>query len=83
MTIGEATLNITPEPMCVPPQEPVNHSTVVPEPPTAVSSTFPASSEQTVEGLAVAEVGASGSGRTVTITLAQADEPQDTVDHRA
>ncbi len=59
-----------PVPTEIPPQLPVNHSTVVPEPPTDVNEIFPASVEQKLFLSTVADVGAVGEAVTLTTTVA-------------
>ena len=63
-----------PVPTEVPPQLPVIHLRVVPDPPVAVSVLL--DPEQIVVGLADADVGATGSGFTVTVVVAQVELPQ-------
>ena len=75
---GAVIVNGEPDPMRVPPQLPEYQLStgllpVPPSPPIAVNSTLlPA---QTGFGAALADVGAVGLVSTVTVTLAQADEP--------
>ena len=59
------TLMDVPVPTRVPPQLPVYHAHVLPEPPEAVKVLL--APEQIVAGLADADVGATGSGFTVTV----------------
>ena len=61
-------------PTVVPPQLPVIHLRVVPDPPVAVNVLL--CPELIVDGLADAEVGATGSGLTVTVVVAQVELPQ-------
>ena len=63
-----------PIPTAVPPQLPVYHAQVLPDPPEAVSVLL--APEQMVAGLADAEVGATGSGLTVKLVVAQVELPQ-------
>ena len=63
-----------PVPTEVPPQLPVIHLRVVPDPPVAVSVLL--APEQIVDGLADADVGATGRELTVTVVLAQVELPQ-------
>ena len=64
--VGEGRTNGVPVPTEVPPQLPVNHSTVCPKPPVRDSEILPASSAQKLLRSVAAEVGAWGAGRTVT-----------------
>ena len=61
-------------PTDVPPQLPVIHLKVVPDPPVAVRVLL--EPEQIVDGAAFAEVGAVGSGFTVTVVVWQVELPQ-------
>ena len=63
-----------PVPTAVPPQLPVYQAQVLPDPPEAVSVLL--APEQMVAGLADAEVGATGSGLTVKLVVAQVELPQ-------
>ena len=63
-----------PVPTRVPPQLPVYQAQVVPDPPVAVNVLL--APEQIVVGLADADVGATGSGLTVTDVVAQVELPQ-------
>jgi hypothetical protein len=69
--------------MLVPVQLPVSHRSVVPEPPVADKLMLPASSAQKLLRSEAAEVGATGSALTVTVTLAQAALVQPVVVFRA
>ena len=68
------TASVVPVPARVPPQLPVYQAQVVPEPPVAVRVLL--APEQIVVGLADADVGATGSGLTVTDVVAQVELPQ-------
>ena len=72
-----------PEPTKVPPQLLVYHFKVVPEPPVAVRLISPPASEQKLFTSVEADVGATGAGSTVTVTLAQVELPQAAVSQRA
>ena len=61
------TTNEVVVPTSVPPHEPVYHLKVVPEPPVADNVVDPPA--QTADGLALTEVGATGNGLTVTVTV--------------
>ena len=63
-----------PVPASVPPQLPVYHAQVVPDPPVAVSVLL--DPEQIADGAALADVGAVGSGFTVTVVVWQVELPQ-------
>jgi hypothetical protein len=63
---GEATLSGVPDPTYVPPQLPVYHFSVSPDPPVAERLMLPASSAQKLFRSTEAVVGATGSGFTVT-----------------
>ena len=73
MTEGEAIESGLPVPTGVPPQLTVYHSTAVPEPPVTDKLIFPASLAQKLFRLTKAEVGATGKGRTVTVTLSHVE----------
>ena len=64
----------TPVPTGVPPQLAEYHLQLVPEPPVDVRVLL--APEQIVAGLAEADVGATGSGLTVTVVVAHAELPQ-------
>ncbi len=68
------TTSDVPVPAKVPPQLPVYHAQVVPQPPVAVSVLL--APEQIVEGEAFADVGAVGNGFTVTVVVWQVELPQ-------
>ena len=68
------TASDVPVPASVPPQLPVYQLQVVPDPPVAVNVLL--APEQIAVGLADAEVGATGSGLTVTDVVAQVELPQ-------
>ena len=70
---GVTTIDV-PVPTNVPPQLPVYHLQLVPDPPVAVNVLL--DSEQIEDGLADADVGATGSGLTVTDVVAQVELPQ-------
>ena len=70
---GVTTIDV-PVPARVPPQLPVYHAQVAPDPPVAVNVLF--DPEQIAVGLADADVGATGSGLTVTDVVAQVEFPQ-------
>ncbi len=76
VAVGEAMTNGLPVPMLVPVQLPVSHRSVVPEPPVADKLMLPASSPQKLLRSTAAEIGATGSASTVTVTLAQVELPQ-------
>jgi hypothetical protein len=65
---------LLPVPTDVPPQLPVIHLSVVPDPPVAVSVVL--APEQIVDGLADAEDGAVGPALTVTVVVTQDEFPQ-------
>ena len=71
--VGLTTIDV-PVPAAVPPQLPVYQAQVVPEPPTAVNVLL--APEQIVDGAALADVGAVGSGVTVTVVVWQVELPQ-------
>ena len=71
--VGLTVIDV-PAPTRVPPQLPVYHLQVVPDPPVAVSVLL--EPEQIVDGLADASVGATGIGLTVTDVVAQVELPQ-------
>jgi hypothetical protein len=71
--VGLTVMDV-PVPTSVPPQLPVYQAHVLPDPPLAVSVLL--SPEQIVDGLALASVGATGSGFTVTGVVAQVELPQ-------
>ena len=79
VTPGVTTMDV-PVPTSVPPQLPVYHLQVVPDPPVAVSVLL--APEQIVVGLAEADVGATGSGLTVTVVVAQVELPHPGVSQR-
>ena len=68
------TVTDVPVPTSVPPQLPVYHPQLVPDPPVAVNVLLPPA--QIADGLAEADVGATGSGLTVTDVVAQVELPQ-------
>ena len=68
------TLIDVPVPTSVPPQLPVYHAHVLPDPPEAVNVLL--APEQIAVGLADADVGATGSGFTVTEVVSQVEFPQ-------
>jgi hypothetical protein len=72
--VGE-TDRLLPVPASVPPQLPVYHLSVVPDP--SLTDSVLLCPEQIGFGLAEAVVGATGSGLTVTVTLAQVELPQE------
>ena len=69
-----------PVPTSVPPQLAVYHAHVLPDPPEAVSVLL--APAQMAAGLAPADVGATGSGLTVTLVVTQVELPQ-AFSHRA
>ena len=71
--VGLTVIDV-PVPAAVPPQLPVYHLQSVPDPPVAVNVLLVP--EQIVVGLADADVGATGSGLTVTDVVAQVELPQ-------
>ena len=79
VTPGATTIDV-PVPTKVPPQLPVDHLQSVPDPPVAVNVLL--APEQIVVGLADADVGATGSGLTVTDVVAQVELPQLAVSQR-
>ena len=66
MELGLTLIDV-PVPTKVPPQLPVYHAQVVPDPPVAVNVLL--DPEQMVDGAAFADVGATGSGLTVTVVV--------------
>ena len=68
------TLIDVPVPTSVPPQLPVYHAHVLPDPPLTVSVLL--APEQIVAGLADADDGAVGSGLTVTVVVTQVELAQ-------
>ena len=77
--VGLTTIDV-PVPAAVPPQLPVYHAQVVPDPPVAVNVLL--EPEHIVDGAALADVGATGSGLTVTVVLWQVELPQLAVSQR-
>jgi len=77
--VGLTSIDV-PVPTSVPPQLPVYHLQFSPEPPVAVNVLL--DPEQIVDGLADADVGATGSGLTVTDVVAQVELPQLVVSQR-
>ena len=77
--VGLTVIDV-PVPASVPPQLPVYHLQLVPDPPVAVNVLL--APEQIVAGLADADVGATGSGLTVTVVVAQVELPQLAVSQR-
>ena len=75
MLVGEAITSGVPVPAAVPPQLPVYHANVVPDPPLAVSEIVPASSAQKLLRSTLADVGATASAFTVTLVLAESSHP--------
>ena len=73
MEVGLTAIDV-PVPASVPPQLAVYHLQSVPDPPVAVNVLL--APEQIVVGLADADVGATGSGLTVTDVVAQVEFPQ-------
>ena len=73
MEVGLTVIDV-PVPAAVPPQLPVYHLQLSPDPPVAVNVLL--APEQIVVGLADADVGATGSGLTVTDVVAQVEFPQ-------
>ena len=71
--VGVTVIDV-PVPTGVPPQLPVYHLQSVPDPPVAVRVLL--APEQIMVGLADADVGATGSGLTVTDVVAQVELPQ-------
>ena len=71
--VGLTVIDV-PVPAAVPPQLPVYHAQVVPDPPVAVKVLL--APEQIVDGLALAEVGAAGAALTVTVVVWQVELPQ-------
>ena len=69
-----------PVPASVPPQIPVYHLQLVPDPPVAVRVVL--APTQIAAGLANADVGATGNGLTVTDVVAQVELPQLAVSQR-
>ena len=76
VAVGEAIDSGEPLPANAPPQLPVYHFSVVPEPHVAVSEMLPLSSAHKLLRSTSAEVGATGEGTTVTVTLAHEELPQ-------
>ena len=70
-----------PVPTSVPPQAPAYQAHVSPEPPVAVSVVL--APEQSMDGFASTDVGATGYGLTVTVVATQSESPQLAVSHRA
>ena len=84
VAVGEAIDNGVPEPIDVPePHPPAYHFSVPPEPAVADSEMLPLSSAQKLFRSTPADVGATGDGTTVTVTLAQEDGVQGLDSHRA
>ena len=77
--VGLTVIDV-PVPASVPPQLAVYHLQSVPDPPVAVNVLL--APEQIVVGLADADVGATGSGLTVTEVVAQVEFPQPAVSQR-
>ena len=73
MEVGLTTTDV-PVPAAVPPQLPVYHLQLVPDPPVAVNVLL--APEQIVAGLADADVGATGAVLTVTDVVAQVEFAQ-------
>ena len=73
MLVGLDIFFGVPVPTSVPPQLPEYHVKVVPEPPAAVRFRVPPASEHKLLASLDAEVGATGKGYTVTITLAHVE----------
>ena len=71
--VGLTVIDV-PVPAAVPPQLPVYHLQSVPDPPVAVSVLL--APEQIADGLADADVGATGIELTVTDVVAQVELPQ-------
>lgn len=69
VTVGEGIVRGVPfvEPSNVPPHEPEYQFRVVPEPPVTLSMMLPASSAQNPERSDIADAGATGSGRTMSV----------------
>ena len=76
VAVGDAIVSGLPVPTYVPPQLLVYHLTSSPEPPVTERFIFPASFSQKLFASEDADVGATGSGTTVTVTLTQDDSPQ-------
>lgn len=73
---GDAITRGLPVPIAVPPQLPVNHRRVVPEPPVAVRVILPPALTQTGLAEGVIEVGGVGRGSTVTLSVLAVPSPQ-------
>ncbi len=76
LDVGDAMTNGLPAPIYVPPQLLVYQRTASPDPPVTERLIFPASLVQKLFLFDRADVGATGRGTTVTVTLAQDERPQ-------
>jgi len=84
VALGEAIVKGFPVPIEVPePQASAYHFRVVPDPPVAVRTIFPASSVQRLLRSTVTDVGATGCCMIFTTTLAQVEGVQGSDSHRA
>ena len=83
MLVGLAMFSGVPLPTKAPPQLPLYHFKVPPEPPTALRLRLPPALEQKLFASLEAELGAVGRALTVTVTLAQVEGVQFVVSHRA
>lgn len=80
--VGDAKFNGFPEPTNEVPHPEVYQATDVPEPPVTLKFIVPASSAQKLLRSTLANVGATGKGLTVTVTLWQLEFPHE-LSHRA